>query len=399
MSSEPRGASAPDLGVLSSTPLAYVAAAAVLVLTVLLAQLTSPLRGAAPVAFDTAATVTYFDRIANGRILETFVPTTPKPLLVFIEGPIWELTHDWRTLTWISVAVFAVGNGLATILGWRLAGAVAGLVTGIALASSSMLTWEALRGLATPWATVGWLVAALAVTARPRRWALAGIALGIAALARVETLAIPAAAGLALVLLTVGPRAVRRPVPRGAWLVLIAFVALPIMLVHDWLLTRNPLYWAQVSGIYSAGIGPSSGRAGVVRALELLVGVFLPYTVVAGLAIVGMVAVARRSALVAFGGVALSIGAIGFILSAGGAGYVLSGRYAAPVVVAMCLGFGVALGLGPGWWPPAYAVHDPGARTGLDPRQVRQSPPAARSPSPSRSSSRQGRLLRWIAAC
>ena len=134
------------------------------------------------------------------------VPTTPKPLLSLVYGPIWELTHEWRPVVWIAVGVFAAAAASATLLAWRLAGPAAALFAGVALACSSMLMWEALRGLATPWAILGWMLAGLAITARPARFATAGLALAFASLARVETLAIVGAAGIVLVAISIGPR-------------------------------------------------------------------------------------------------------------------------------------------------------------------------------------------------
>lgn len=332
--------------VLHAPRLAHAAAAAVFLLTVVFAQVVSPLRGTAPVAYDTASIVLYFDRIINGRVLETFVPTTPKPLLGLVYGPLWELTHDWRLLTLVAVGVFATANALGTILGWRIAGPAAGLLAGVVMASSSMLMWEAVRGLAIPWATLGWIVAALAVTARPARWGLAGLALAFGTLARVETLAIVAAAGLGLLLLSAGPRRFRRPVPRRAWLLLIGLAAIPIMLVHDWLLVRDPLYWAHVSGTFSAHRAQSSGIAGVRRVVELFKGAFLPMVVMAVLAVAGMAALAKRSTMVAYGGTALAVGVAGYILSAGYLGYVVPGRYAAPILVTMIFAVAVAIGVG-----------------------------------------------------
>jgi hypothetical protein len=262
-------------------PAAYAAAASIFFLTVAFAQSVSPLGAAAPSAFDTASTVLYFDHLVSGRVLDAFVPTTPKPLLTVVYGPLWLLTHDWRVLTWAAVAAFASANAFATILGWRVAGPAAGLFSGVAMASSSLLLWEALRGLATPWATLGWIIAALAVTARPPRWGLAGLALAIGTLARVETLAIVGAAAVALLVLSAGPRRFRQPVPRRAWLLLLGLVAIPIMLAHDWLLVRDPFYWARVSGIYSESQHVSSGIAGLGRVVATFRSVFRPIVAIA----------------------------------------------------------------------------------------------------------------------
>src|SRR5262245_56226425 len=333
MAADRRAALPPSLHALRSLRPDYASGFAVAGLTIVLAQLVTPMWGRAVVAYDTTAMVLYFERIIHGQVLETFVPTTPTPLLVAILGLVWELTHDWRAISAVSVVVFAAANGLATILGWRIAGALAGLVAGIVMASSPLLMFEAVRGLATPWATAGWMIAALAVTAARPRWVLAGVSLAVAMLARVETLAIVAAAGVGLVVLSAGPSWIRRDVPRRAWAILLGFAALPIMLGHDWLLARNPLLWAQVSGIVSAERHKSTGLAGIHRILALAGHTFvsnsvIPAAIAIGLAVVGMIVLARRSPLVAYGGAALAIGVAAFMLSAGYAGYVVPVRYA-----------------------------------------------------------------------
>ena len=42
--------------------------------------------------------------------------------------------------------------------------------------------------------------------------------------------------------------------PRGAWWVLLGFLALPVMLLHDWLLTGDPFFWADVSQALLEGV-------------------------------------------------------------------------------------------------------------------------------------------------
>src|SRR5207245_300577 len=55
---------------------------------------------------DAAASVLYFDRLAHGHRLESFVPTTPKPLLTLLFGLTWILVNDWRSLVLETLAVY-----------------------------------------------------------------------------------------------------------------------------------------------------------------------------------------------------------------------------------------------------------------------------------------------------
>lgn len=323
---------------------AYAAAGAIFVLTVVVAHLVSPLRAVAPVAYDTTALVLYFDRIVHGVLLETPVPTTPKPLLSLVYGPVWELTGDWRLIVLISVLVSAAAAAMAMLLGWRLAGPAAGLFAGAAIAATSMLVWEALRGLATPWAVLGWMVAGVALTARKPRYGTAGLALAFAALARIETLAIVGAAAVVLVVLAVGPGRLRRPVPRRSWLLLLGLVALPVMLAHDWLLVRDPWYWAGVSGAYSAQNPQPHGIAGVRAVATLLVELLGGMRAMVVLAVPGSVILLRRSAAVGLGLLALAGGVATFMLLIGFLGYVVPARYAAPIVVGIILAASIAVG-------------------------------------------------------
>lgn len=206
---------------------------------------------AGPVAFDSAASVLHFDRIVAGRHLELFLSTTPKPLLTFLYGPLFSLTHDWRFLTWSAIAALAIAVMLLAGLARRLDGDRAFAFVAIALAGAPTLLFDASLALASPWGLLLWAIAAWAVVVdRPRYW-IAGLALGLAALARLETLVVVGVVLLILVALRFGPARVRRPVPRAAWLVGLGLLALPVAMLHDWLLTGNPLFWTTVAQRYS----------------------------------------------------------------------------------------------------------------------------------------------------
>ena len=47
----------------------------------------------------------------SGQRLESFVPTTPKPLLTLEYGLAWAGMADWRELVWLTIAAFGVGAG------------------------------------------------------------------------------------------------------------------------------------------------------------------------------------------------------------------------------------------------------------------------------------------------
>ena len=96
-------------------------------------------------------------------------------------------------------------------------------------------------------------MAGFAVSADRPRYLVVGLALCMATLTRLESIVVVAGAfGAVVGWRWLGPRfGFPRP-PRQAWLVGLGFLAVPIMLAHDWLLIRNPMYWASVSAVYSA---------------------------------------------------------------------------------------------------------------------------------------------------
>jgi hypothetical protein len=213
----------------------------------------------ASIAFDSQVAVVDFSRLLAGRHVTEFLSTTPKPLLTFIFGPLELLTHDWRTLAWATLLAFAFGVVLTAELARRVGGTAAWAFVGVGLAGSGALLFDVGYSLAIPWALVGWSVAGLALS-RPRpRYGLAGVALLLATLARLETLLI---ISLALVVLAafelpviaraLERRGIVRP-PRRAWLILIGFGALLVMGLHDLLTYGDPLFWSTVASRYSAG--------------------------------------------------------------------------------------------------------------------------------------------------
>src|ERR1019366_132938 len=213
----------------------------------------------ASVGFDSRVAVVDFSRLLGGRHVTEFLTTTPKPLLTFIFGPLQLLTHDWRALAGRTLLAFAFAVVLTAELARRVGGTPAWAFAGVGLAGSGALLFDVGYSLAVPWALVGGSIAALAVSQPRPRYGLAGIALLLATLARLETLLIVGLVALVLVGLelpivarTLERRAIGRP-PRRAWLVLVGFGALPIMGLHDLLIYGDPLFWLTVAARYSAG--------------------------------------------------------------------------------------------------------------------------------------------------
>jgi hypothetical protein len=211
---------------------------------------------------DSMSSVLYFERIVTGHHLEVTVLTTPKPLLTLLYGVAWAIFHDWRTIVWATLVVHGLTVALATRLGWRLGGPASAVFIGVALMASGAELREVAQANSLPWALLGWTIAALAVTGTPRRFGMAAIALLLAGLARIETWVILGAITAAAAALSLPP--VRRRAPES-WPsastvapILLAWLALPVMLLHDLLLTGNPFYWLSVPTAYrelTPGVG------------------------------------------------------------------------------------------------------------------------------------------------
>jgi len=202
------------------------------------------LSGPAVLDPDEHAAALYFRRLVAGRRLEDPLLSTPKPLLTVVDGLAWAATSDWRVLTALTVAAFALAvTALARAAG-RLAGAPAAAATVVAVAGSGPLVLQVARGNSVIWALAGWAVALDALARPRRRYGLAAVALLLAALARTET-------WLLLPLAAVGVLVVRREHDRRALLLLVPLAAPLLWLGHDWLLTGDALYSARVPERYT----------------------------------------------------------------------------------------------------------------------------------------------------
>lgn len=328
----------------SPRSVAAVAAAVATVAFVVGFELARPL-GAASIAFDSQVAVLHFERLAAGLRLEAFLPTTPKPLLTVLFGGLYALTGDWRALALATLAAYVVVVALTVVLARRLGGPIAGVFSGVAVAVAPSILFDVGFALATPLAAIGWLSAGLAVTGRSPRYGLAGLALGLATLARLETAVVTGFVTAALVLLAFAPRSLvggaSRP-PSRAWLVpAVALLAFPVMMLHDWLLTGDPTFWLSVSRLYTdltrLPVPTASEVIGLIAERYLGLGALVL------LALLGGVALARgRSWAILLGLLGLVPGIAAFLVLLAFRGIFVSDRYLA----AVDLGVAFAAGIG-----------------------------------------------------
>ena len=298
---------------------------------------------------DSMSSVLYFQRIAAGQQLEVYTLTTPKPLLTAVYGVTWSLFHDWRAIVWETLLVHGLGVGMAVLLATRLAGVAAGSFIGVFLILSSPHLLEVSQANSLVWALAGWLLAGLAVTAAPPRFGLAGLGLLMAASARLETFIILAAATAAVALLGLLELAGRAPgggiSARRALPVLLGWLALPILLLHDLLLIGNPLYWLSMPAAYTAlarpGLRPVPldvylGQLGVQYADDRLL-------IVLALVGAGFLIRWRRWSLL-IGLVSFTFGVLALLTSLALRGLFIDGRYYEQPGLAMA--FAAAIGVG-----------------------------------------------------
>ena len=300
-----------------------------------------PIR-AGQVGFDAASSVVYFDRILQGRHLEAFITATPKPLLTVVYGIVYNLTGDWRPISWLVIAMFGLSAVLAAILARRFGGIPAAAFAGVAVIGSQSLVEDVALSYAVVWAFAGCLLAGLAVSSTRPRYAVAGVALGIATLARFEVVLVLglSAAVLAGAWLWGRYRHVAGP-PRQAWLVLVGLVAVPIQFAHDWLLTGNALYAEHVPTVASAGLPLMSPAATVVFVAQDL----LRMGPLVALALLGAFVLVRRRAWgVLIGLAAMGPGVAAFLVFLAVRRIYISGRYLDPIDLAVIVTAAIGIG-------------------------------------------------------
>ncbi len=301
---------------------------------------------------DSMSSVLYFQRLLAGERLEVTVLTTPKPLHTLVFGLSWTLFHDWRAIVWETIAVHAASVALATRLATRLAGLPAGVFIAITLIVSSSELAEVSQANSLPWALLGWLVAGVALTSRPRRFGLAGMALLLAGMARPETWLIMAAATAAI--LAIGVPWIRSrapacwPTTRASLPLLLGWLAIPLQLVHDYLLTGNPLYWASVPSAYTLLVTPDLVAVGPLRFAQEAVDRYAAMPWLMLLAAIGVIYLARqRRWAILLGLAGLVAGSLGLIGALAMRAVFISERYyEAPmlgILFAAAVGFGALI--------------------------------------------------------
>jgi hypothetical protein len=298
---------------------------------------------AGPVDYDSAASVIHFDRIVSGQHLEAFVTATPKPLLTVMYGLVHAVVPDWRAISWLAIGGLAVALGLASLLGDRLSGPVAAGFATMGVLGSGPLLIDVARSYAVVWALIGWLIAGLALTGPRRHYALAGSALLLASLARLETLVLVPIAVVLLVGDRVAARDRRSPLPAGAWWLLLPIAAVPIMLVHDQLLTGNPWFWTTVAQHYS-----DANPAAVRTPIQVAGNLISHSRIQAAISLLGFVGIAvmlrERRWPIAAGLLGLSLGTAVFLMVLAARGIYVSPRYITSIDLALIMAAAIGVG-------------------------------------------------------
>ncbi len=294
----------------------------------------------APLSYDAYASTLHFDRILGGHRLEGALGTTPKPLLTVAFG----LAHavgGWQLVGLVSVLAWGASVGMATRLAVRVGGTTAGVAVAVLLIASPTLLLETAWGLGTVWAIGLWSAAALAASADRPRWSWCGALLGLATLVRVETVIVVAA----IFAIALGSWAVTGRRPTGPLrAAILALWALPVMAVHDVVLTGDPLYSLKVSALYGNALASIGALPGPDVAIGLAVGPVSGAPVLAGLAILGVVALVRARAVpVLVGVLALGLGVGVALPLLAASGRLADARYVEPIRFALV--FAAAMGI------------------------------------------------------
>lgn len=330
-------------------PQVIFALAAGLIASVIAALLTRPWAAGA-VGFDSAASVLYFERITAGVRLEAFLGATPKPALTLLFGAVHAVTGDWRAIAALTVATYGLAIASGTLLVARVAGSAAAAFAFVMLLGARLLLEDVSLSYATPLGLWLLTIAGLAL-ARPRpAYRVAAVALLLAPLTRFETIVLPMSAAIFVVVAWVVER--RRPGahPRASRFVplLLGLLSIPIMLLHDLVLTGDPWYWLQVPARYSE-IHPDSVR----NAGEVIGALVQRYWRIAPLVALGAIgvswAIRNRSTAVALGLIGTGLGTAALLVVLGARGTYVSNRYFAlidlSVFLAAAIGSGVVLGV------------------------------------------------------
>ncbi|MEA2547546.1 MAG: hypothetical protein QOE42_144 [Chloroflexota bacterium] len=292
---------------------------------------------------DAAAPVIEFQRLLAGQRLEGALSQTSKPLLTLLYGIAYGLAGDWRAVAILVVAAYAACVVCGGLLAYRVSGWFGAAFVAFGIAVSPALLTDISLAYGLTWAVLALLVAGLAVTAPRPRYAVAGAALAIGALARPEVMAVTGVAGAALVVghLLARRGSTARP-PREAWLLLLGFAAVPILALHDLALFGDPLFWAKTAQVNSASSGPVRAPLLVVRFVIGQVAALSPLSL---LAIIGIAAqVLARQWAVAVGLVAATAGIALFWIAVGVRGVAIDTRYLQSIDVGVIVAAGIGIG-------------------------------------------------------
>ncbi len=296
-----------------------------------------------PIGPDAAAPVVEFQRLVAGQQLEGYLSQTSKPLLTLVYGVARSATGDWRSVSLLAILSFALLVALAGLIAHRLGGpAAAGFaVAGLALAPQLLVDVTFAYGVS--WALLGCAVAAIAVLAPRPRFAIAGTALALAALARPEILAVTALA-LGIVVLAQGVARTGRAgtPPAGAWQLGLGLLAILVLSVHDWLLTGDALFWANTAAANSEGQGNVRSLLEVIRFVGHHVLGIAPVLPLAALAVVDLAV--RRRWMALFVVTIVPVAVALFFIASGARGTVISSRYLLPIDLGLVWAAGVGVG-------------------------------------------------------
>jgi len=297
------------------------------------------------VGFDSAASVLYFERIVARAPLEAFVGATPKPLLTVLYGVLYGLTNDWRSIGLVTVLSLAAAVGLTAWLVARVSGPAGAGFVAIAILGSPLLLQDVALAYATPLALLFLAVAGIALVGPRPSPAVAGLALLLATLTRFEVIVLSAVALVAVAGAWLARRRGLASVP-GPWAVvplLLGWLALPIMAIHDVLLTGDIFYWLEVSARYSRE-NPASVRT-VGELLAFVIQRYRPELPLVALAVVAIWWSARGRAIpVAIGLTSLALGVLALVLLLAARGTYVSTRYF--LLIDLSIDVAAAIGVG-----------------------------------------------------
>jgi hypothetical protein len=296
-----------------------------------------------PIGPDAAAPVIEFQRLLAGQQLEGYLSQTSKPLLTLVYGVARVGTGDWRSVSLLAIGSFALFVATAALLAGRVAGLAAATFAAVALGLYPQLLVDVTFAYGASWALLACAVAGMAVLADRPRYGVAGVALALGALARPEILAVTAFAIAVLVVAWLISRVGRSSAPsRRTLLLALGLLALPVLAIHDWALTGDPLFWATTAAANSVGQGNVRSLLGVIRFVGHHILRLAPLLPFATIALVGFIVQGRWREAVVVSIVPAAVAT--FFIASGARGTAIDSRYLLPIDVS--LAWAAAVGVG-----------------------------------------------------